>query len=505
MYPLPVFSHWQTGTTVPGFGPSYQLNMLPLRTTSLLPMESYHPWLAMPVPRGLGGSPPLFYYQELMSLAIKNNLPLSFIGSQWERVLLENEFFNLSADQNPNILVSITSDLDGKLVEKFERKLSPFGPLEAWREAGRRWGGTEILQTLQKWYRDPPQILFLSNNEAPLVTWDQVQNYQETASLATMSPEDCRSMLGYGYASCYRALFEGLRSRLTPAWRQASKMIGYNAFVPGGMARWGGWEQSCRKSLHTGRSLTPWPECWDGCSMPYYTAAWDGVTDHTMWSVQTEAMNWAAAREQFPDYWFELLVWDGNPTVGGEATQRAKYEAAGQSYFPERYLGSNQFGLWLLRPNVLREFRGHREPVEPNLAYFNTVIDAVERVRKSTELQDFWKYGKLLLNSTRQHPYDVLPPRLPSARWYALETNLTPSGKWKFHTSIPVWVLGLVNSAGDFLLYGHTPLDARLTKVVVDIPLHRKVTIPEFKREGSFWLVSGANSENAPPTIRLIS
>ena len=44
-------------------------------------------------------------------------------------------------------------------------KLSPFGPVEAWREVGRKWTTTPELKKLQQQYPEPPLIIFLSNNE----------------------------------------------------------------------------------------------------------------------------------------------------------------------------------------------------------------------------------------------------------------------------------------------------------------------------------------------------
>ena len=63
-----------------------------------------------------------------------------------------------------------------------------------------------------------------------------------------------------------------------------------------------------------------------------------------------------------------------------------------------RYEGLVQFGMWLLRPRVVREFRGWLETVEYAGAYFDAILDAVDRVYANAVLRKFWRRGDLVPN-----------------------------------------------------------------------------------------------------------
>ena len=94
--PLPLAGHWHTGTTVPAYGPEYQMHLL----------EQGHfliPWFATPVPF----DPNMHedYYEQTIKRAARLKLPIAFIGTQWERLLSsEPEFFDRPVSSNPNVV-----------------------------------------------------------------------------------------------------------------------------------------------------------------------------------------------------------------------------------------------------------------------------------------------------------------------------------------------------------------------------------------------------------------
>src|SRR5260370_23977651 len=87
-----------------------------------------------------------------------------------------------------------------------------------------------------------------------------------------------------------------------------------------------------------------------------------------------------------------------------------------------------QYGMWLTRPRVVREFRGHTESVEYAGPYFKPILDAVDRVWSEPILQKFWRKGTLVANPKGKHPYQAdLPAEYKNVdRWFLLDTNLTP-------------------------------------------------------------------------------
>lgn len=197
----------------------------------------------------------------------------------------------------------------------------------------------------------------------------------------------------------------------------------------------------------------------------------------------TEAMNWAYCRQSYPNYWYELLAWDGNPTVGNEARQVDKYTAAGQTWTVERYIASVVFGMWLLRPNCVREFRGHREPAAANSMSFERLSKAVDTIYA---LGDYWKTGTLLTSGS-PHPYrDALPNGVSLNRWYALSTDREPLQPWKLTTALPVWILGIQLEGRPTLLYGFAPLGLE-KNVEVEVPGVGRCRLPEVPVEGQYW------------------
>jgi hypothetical protein len=173
-----------------------------------------------------------------------------------------------------------------------------------------------------------------------------------------------------------------------------------------------------------------------------------------------------------------------------------------------------QFGMWLLRPRVVREFRGYLETVAAKGPYFLALVEAVDRVYDAPVLREFWQTGTLVPNRAHQHPYQADIPEEFRARdrWFLLDTNLdaprpwtfvppklgklTPGGfvepqhPWEQTTKIPVYSLALVNGQSPqrrWLLYGHSPWGPRKS-VEVTIPAYRQITV-DVAQGGSFYLV----------------
>ena len=83
------------------------------------------------------------------------------------------------------------------------------------------------------------------------------------------------------------------------------------------------------------------------------------------------------------------------------------YARQGQLFTPQRYEGFVQYGMWLTRPRVVRDFRGHTESVEYAGPYFNAILDPVDRVWREPVLQKFWRHGALVANPRGKHPYQA--------------------------------------------------------------------------------------------------
>ena len=469
--PLPLAAHWNTGVFSDGFQPEYQLAMIE-RGHYLLPafflpepwkIESYFPGRYA-------------YYEKAIRKAAELNLPISFIGTQWERYLtVAPQYFYRVGNENPNVIEKTGAIL---------KKVSPFGPMDLWREVGQKWTSTELLKKLQEWYPDPPLVLFISNNEHDKLSWDEVEESSRYLSEFGLNQNDDfkRAIVAKRWIARYRALQGGMRDALIDAdWNKRSEFIAYNAFGPRSFGRWKDWR---RYSLYIPGRIDPWPLAWDGASLSYYVNHWNSRTDFTVMSPQIEAMNQVfmvdEARRLNPGFRLELSTWDGY--VPTQANDKRKYYATlGQTYSPERYKGYVQFGMWLLRPGLVREFRGNESVFSEDEPYFLSVVNAVDRVHNTPLLTQFWRNGRLVANAQHPHPYqtDIPQEYKEVSRWFLLDTDLDPKRPWNLDTYIPVFSLALVTGERpnrEWLVYAHSPL-REFHDVRVDIPDYAPVVL----------------------------
>jgi hypothetical protein len=479
-YPLPLAGHWNTGQEKDGFTPSYQMSMID-RGHYLLP------WFQMPDISASPDDPRLIgYYEASIKRAAQLNLPISLVGTQWEIILsTTDEYFSLPPDKNPNVVTT---------AGQIRHEVSPFGPVGPWEEAGMKWGSSRMMKKLQEWYPNPPLVLFVSNNEHTKLEWTRVEEDRRYIKLFGTGHDDNfkRKVVGDGWIERYRALQHGIRGGLTArAWKNNSVFIGYDAFGPSHFGRWDEWMEH---SLYSPGRIAPWPLAWDGGTPSFYVFNWSPITDFTVYSPQVEAMNWVFmlkdAQRLNPKFWFEISTWDGHEP--GNTDKREFYRNQGQQYSPERYGGMVQFGMWLLRPRVVREFRGYRDTLAQSESYFLPIVEAVDRVHKNQTLREFWRRGELVANRAQPHPYQSLVPKEYQNvdRWFQLDTSLDPSRPWGPGTPLPVYSLALVKGTAphrNWLVYAYSPLGSR-QGVQIGIPDYRAVTV-NAAIGGSFYVV----------------
>jgi hypothetical protein len=488
--PLPVVSHWANSFGRPNFSSDYQIGLLE---------RGHHIMPTLPFPR-----PGAERYSDdgkpWVEKLARWKAPFSLRAGQWESVLYDKKhpvddpgkWRRLPPEKSPLVV-----NLEGAVTPT----LSPWGSVEPWYEAGVYNTSSGAFGQLQAWYPDPPLVILLSNNEARKL---KPKNDIEAASKRYMdrhgpgrSAAHVRRAIAEGYVPRYAALLKGIRAGLArEAWRKNSLLVGYNAFGPPHFARWGEWTKHC---YMTEDRISPWHLVWEGGSPSYYTHNWNASTDYRVHSPQVEANNWVfmleAALAERPDFWFELSIWDGNPASGSPRYGRKKdaYLRAGQTWSPDRYAGFVQYGMWLLTPRVIREFRGSTVPRAECAADFEALVAAVDRVWTNPVLKRFWRRGALVPNRSRGHPYQArVPERWKNAdRWFMLTTSLDPPAPWKLDTELPVFSLARVIGEGkdrEWLLYAHAPVKAR-TNVGIEIPGYGTVNV-DVTRGGSFHLVT---------------
>ena len=306
----------------------------------------------------------------------------------------------------------------------------------------------------------------------------------------------------------YRAMQDSMRDGLVSGhWRNVAKFVGYNAVGPSHFGRWGAWADY---SLITEEFIDPSPLMWDGGSSSYYVDNWNSKTDFKVFSPQIEFMNLvfmnSEARRLNPNFWFEMSVWDGFMPDDPETDKRSFYESLGQAYSPERYAGTVQFGMWLLRPKVVRQWQGWTFPREDGDDYFMALVEVVDRIHLDTNLRYWWQSGELVVNPKYGHPYqDSVPTKyLEQSRWFLLDANINPPRPWQLSTKLQVYAIALertVKDTREWLIYAHAPLGDR-NNVVLALPGFGEVAV-DVAVEGSYFVVDEltgrANPISSPP------
>ena len=496
---LPLACSWTCGhfpaDTSAGWRPENQMRLIE---------KGHHllPWFSHPPLRGEVPDDPshflLKYYKGPIETARRLKLPLTFIASQWESGLSGKPTLDLAAEKNPNVVTA-----DGKIL----RKVSPFGPVAPWRAIGRSHTDNPWMRQLQKWYPDPPRVIFLSNNEHSKLRWREVERSKRYLARYGKGRDDDfkRKVVGDGWIQRYRALQAGMRDGLTEkAWKNGALFAGYNVLELAHLGRWGGWGAY---ALHTAGRIAPGALMWDGASPSYYTHDWNPSTDCTVWSPQIEFMNLVFVLEEAyrlnPRLWFEFSVWDGydGPKRGkAYPSPRTLYRMKGQTYDPKRYAGFVQFGMWLLRPRAVRDFRGWTSPWEDKGKwegggpYFLAIVGAVDRVHRSPILKQWWRKGRLVPNRARKHVYQTgIPKEYKNAdRWFLLDAGVNPQEHpWELFWNVPVFALALVQGEAPsrrWLVYTHAPMGRR-KGVKLTIPGYRAITV-DVSPAGSFYRVA---------------
>ena len=520
--PLPLASHWNVGTVPGSFDPDHQLGLIQQGHRVL-------PWMSWP--QGDSGNERFDdYFGRLLRYYAALELPFSMRATQWPAMLLGKEYRDGPESRWAGVIAP-----DGSRV----RKLSPFGPIEPWKDPAAVYVDTAAMKRAQEIYPNPPLVIWASNNEPPDLRWAKhgpleklSQRYLDKYGEG-QSDEFKRRVVGEGWVERYRVMFAAMRAAIdNETWRKNVRFVGYDAFGPAHLGRWEGWKVY---SLACDRWTSPDWHCWQGGSPSYYTDNWHDKRDDQVFSTQVSAMNWVfmldEAWEVNPEFWFEMSTWDGNEvkqwmaglnvtaadqlalasarplTADGrqqldaanvKKSKTLQYLADGQSYPPQRAAGWVQYGMWLVRPRVVREFRGHATQLEPVKPYWMEVVYAVDRVYDHPQLAEFWRHGTLVPNPSRENPYRTdVPERYQKlARWFALDTNLDPPGEWNLQTTIPSFSLALVQGekpSRRWLVYAHSPLEDR-SSVEVTIPEYQQVKI-DVPREGAFYLIEEASGE----------
>ncbi|MFW6133086.1 MAG: hypothetical protein ACOC8F_04260, partial [Planctomycetota bacterium] len=449
----------------------------------------------------------------------EHKLPFALMGNNWASGPARLEYqYHRAKNENrktfsPKQSTRLMIEKDGEITSGSWKLSSPFGPDERWAEFGRFWMDNGGLRWLRELYPDPPMVVFLNNNEAGEIGlkhcgWSV--RFQREYGEQDLSKEAKQRIVHEAYDHKYEVLFDAARGALSePAWRNNSVFVAYNA-----------WPRSVKGRTEERNHPREWKR-YDGAMPEFYLNDWQiyrGKTDYNYWSPQTEGLRIQSSQDVIfdlaPDYYFASIAWDG----GQPARRRSAINClatgmygtgAQQRWDFARYEGMVQFGLWAMRPRVMREFR---YPVSRHDVYdreaFMAVVRSVDRPWEHEVLGEFWRFGELVTSDAFEPPDAQVAKGL---KFYSRVDALLPVDAnpprdgwpriWHFKANkrdpVKLRVLALALKRGEapdrrWLIYAHAPLGA-VSGPTVTLPAYGPVKLPFVTRSGSFFLVREAD------------
>lgn len=538
-HPLPLLSSWNTSTfwnydlDTAGFSPDFQMDLIDGKIDD----KNHYilPFFAIPTPNqyaDTGYAEPIqqkkyFDYtgnnsKSAIKRAAQNKLPLIFIGTQWEQQLSFDPYYqNLREEDNP-IAISLDGELMTFTTPWGERNiLSPFGSARQanlWHEVGYNWGSGEVMKYLQELYPDPPLVIFISNNEQPKLRWVDVENEKRyVAKYGTEMDDNFKRMVvAKGWNVRYCNLLKGFRDGLaSQRWKKNARFIAYGANESGAGGRYDEWKewslyvddfyepsQNNYKYSQNGSIIDPHPLYWQGTSASLYMGRPGrlysfSTMDNVLAGPLFWAFNWHFMKEEAlrlnRNFWWELSTWDDDAIKDNVISSA-------------RYGGFVQFAMWLVRPRNVNEFRVSNEPRTRVFAYFEPLMNNVDRVHNNETLKKFWQNSKIVLNPDFTHPYTHDWPEEYKGinRDFLLATNIDPQDQnpsqpgvqWTdIATTFNVMCLARTRERSpkrEWLVYCYAP-GGYLTSIEVTIPQYKKVILKGITEGGTFYLVKERN------------
>jgi hypothetical protein len=533
-FPLPLASNWAVGINTNGFTSAYQRSLFDAG-------RHFLPWFGMPTPDADNVFP---RPDDILFLKFcrDNNLPISLNhGGQWQYMLYKNgspyrDLTKWPMYNNPCQVyeaspgVFATYGKLSPLAAEFDAKSTPLGgDLTPFRDCGKKWASSVGFAAFRSIYPNPPKVLMLSNNEGVEI------DPNNDAPNKTLELNDVRWATKWGtskdlqfkldrmdalWTKCYTDnLFAAWRDNMSePDWKAGSFVRYHKA----GFGPWLVGRSGSPVPVFARSGLSTTPNYWDGVCNSFYL--WKNFGDDTIDAPQVGLMSQLFARDDNlrmkPQFWGELLV---SEEVGSTPDQSDVVSWT----TPHRYLGCIQYALWLLRPRVLREYRGSQTSVAQNGDYFTAVLDAIDHVWSNPTLETFWKRGRLVANDAYWQDgkgYDptkfdfgtpYAKPTLPEEfrgkkRWFRLDVtgpveyndDLNRS-KWSIKaTASPcrIWPMALemgIAPNREWLVYVYSP-QGDVANVKIVIPGFREVSGVTARKEGSWWRFSEAKTDGTP-------
>jgi len=470
--PLPLMAHWDIGEA-DAMNPTYMLSRLEKGEHVLVSWE-LDPYYS----NTIGNA----YYEESIKKAAELQLPLVFILPAPESALTKDSYYKtLAKSENPNVV-----DMQGNVLDR----LSPFGPNNLWNEIGEQWTSTALMTQIQEWYPNPPLVLFINKDRASRLYWSDIDTSSRYMKNYPQDKNDAykRTLIGAQWIEKYRQMHIGFKQGLTQeSWKNNIKFISYDDFSDdlGQISTW------LINSTLTKQYLDISPLAGDGTSVSFDLTK---DMDYANINAPQIALNnlpfmLQEAKRNNPNFIQQLSI-----THNSNMTD------------PALYRGLTQFGLWFLRPSIIRQNSPNSmlEEMEP---LFNEMSDSVELIYNSDILSDFWKNGKLVSNGESNFNRNIPAQYKDDPRWFLLDVDANPTRPWTESSSIKVWAFALVKGESpnrEWLIYAQSP-ENNMSNITINIPNYKDILLEDSSINGNFYLSLENNSTSTTQVKNIIS
>lgn len=457
---LPLMAHWDVNEA-DAMNPTYMLTRLEKGEHVLVS------WKLDPYYLNTIGNA---YYEESIKKAAELNLPLVFILPAPESALTKDSYYKtLAKNENPNVV-----DIDGNILDT----LSPFGPNNLWSEIGEQWTSTSLMTQIQEWYPNPPLVVFINENRASKLSWNELDTSSRYVNNYPSDKNDeyKRALIGAQWIEKYRQMHTGFKQGLTKEdWKNNVKFVSYNDFSDDleEMSTW------LNNSTLTNQYLDISPFTVDGTTVNFDLTKDVSYTsiDAPQIAINNLPFMLQEAKRDNPSFMQQLSI-----THNSNMTD------------PTLYRGLTQFGLWFLRPNIIRQ-DSPDSTLEEMESLFNEMSDSVELIHNSDILSDFWKNGELVSNGESNFNSNIPEQYQDDPRWFLLDVDANPSRPWSDSSNIKVWAFALVKGEvpnREWLVYLQSN-DGNLTDISVKLADYTDISLSS-NTMGTFYTLNESNN-----------
>jgi len=329
------------------------------------------------------------YYEPMWSYVKEHNLPLTFVGRNFEGMFARLEPW---VSMGPELF---TSRPDGSVTNKVSAWVNNF---DHWYDLGFRLG--EYLQVeYANDYSNPPYVYLGNNNEAGIPKYEEysVDPLRQTSVEGEVTVDKYVLQREFWKQMSLRRqhFMRGLNDGC-PSWSGRMHIFAYTGFG-------GQFSESEGKPEDLGRYRIPWGGSdgqleFEGQNVTAnigYIHSWSTHSPYKVRSPQVEASNsrWALDQKlnSDPEFQLETHFWNG------------------QNHEAEVWKGVVRCVLWTMRTEKNRLFLGSNQTVADTYEnHMLPLIESCEEVHRNPILADFWQNSTLLHNRW-ERDFNVMP------------------------------------------------------------------------------------------------